>query len=120
MRKRCSSRWRMRLGRERGEEAKRAELAMRATLDVEAGNPLPESGDGFCRRVGAHRRGALERGAPEILEHLLRPSEGALGVDDPGLLAQIGQQAALRTRLAERGGAARECQAPACESRTER
>src|SRR3970040_1531923 len=63
MRKRRSSRWRMRLRRERGEEAKRAELAMRATLDVEAGNPLPESGDGFCRRVGSQRAGEIERGS---------------------------------------------------------
>src|SRR2546426_1579372 len=71
MRKRRSSRWRMRLRRERGEEAKRAELAMRATLDVEAGNPLPESGDGFCLRVGAHRRGDIERGSRDGQERAL-------------------------------------------------
>src|SRR2546427_10215155 len=54
MRKRRSSRWRMRLRRERGEEAKRAELAMRATLDVEAGNPLPERDRKSTRLNSSH------------------------------------------------------------------
>src|SRR3970282_2330728 len=44
MRKRCSSRWRMRLGGGRGEEAQRAELAKEQTQEVCVVYPFPKHG----------------------------------------------------------------------------
>lgn len=58
--------------------------------------------------------------APEILEHLLRSGEGALGVDDPSLLTQIGKQAVLYARVAERRGAGREREASVAKRLSER
>ena len=56
--------------------------------------------------------GAAVRVAPEVLEHGFGAGEGSLGVDDPSLLAQIGEEGALRAWLAERRGAARERELP--------
>ena len=58
--------------------------------------------------------------APEVLEHLRGASEGALGVDDPGVLAQLGKERRSRTRFAERRGSARERKACAVQRFTER
>src|SRR6266705_1735499 len=56
-------------------------------------------------RVAGHQPLVGDRAAmsvaPEVLEHLLGAGEGALGVDDPSVLAQLGKEGALRARLAE-------------------
>lgn len=53
----------MRLRGEDGYDAKRAGVAMRTAREVDAGDALPESGDGFSHRGARRWRWRLERGA---------------------------------------------------------
>src|SRR3972149_1354922 len=65
------SRRRMGLRRKHGHDAKRAAMAVRAALDVDTRDALPESGDGFGRLGGWCERRSVERAARAGEKHAL-------------------------------------------------
>src|SRR6266508_21380 len=71
MRTRRWSRRRMGLRREHGHDAKRAEAALWAALDVDVRDALPEGDDGFSGRGGAWSCGGAECGTSRCEQRAL-------------------------------------------------